>query len=399
MEVNAGSATRPTYAGASANPFRRPGLLARVAPFAVIAVLAEASLALPPLPDSAAAVASSVILLVAAAALTLAPWQRLPSWLPVIVPLTYAGSVLALILAARANSGVGLVLLIPLVWSVLFHSWRDSLVVAVAVIAVEALTSVAQHAGGAVIARRLLLWALLSAVIVLAAHRLRDELSAAYARSLELQAQIGQVTLARDRDRIAAELHAQVISKLFAAGLTMQGAAATGAQGSRAHIDQAIGELDEAIVLLRNAVFDISARPQSGGGLRHRVLEACQALDPVPEVSFTGTVDQALAAEDQDRLLALLREAFTLIGFGGAVELIALADHPPGLAMSCVAHLSEAPEGELSQLRDSAQRAGAGFRAERGADRIVVTWQLARAIGPTASAGPGQAPVWPGPDR
>lgn len=396
MNVKAG---RSADGGASANPFQRPGLLVRVVPFAVIAVLAEASLALPPLPDSAAAVATSVILLLAAAALTLPPWQRLPSWLPAIVPLTYAGSVLALILAARANSGVGLVLLIPLVWSVLFHSWRDSLVVAVAVVAVEGLTSVAQGASGVVITRRLLLWALVSAVIVLAAHRVRDELSAAHAESLQLQAQIGQLTLAQDRDRIAAELHDHVISKLFAAGLTMQGAAAIGAQGSRAHIDDAIGQLDEAIVLLRNAVFDISARPQSGGGLRHRVLEACQALDPVPEVSFTGTVDQALTAEDQDRLLALLREAFTLVGTGGAVESIALADQPPGLAMSCAVQLSETAEGELSQLRDSAQRAGAGFGAERSADRIVVTWHLAPTIAPTAGAAPGQAAAWPGGDR
>ena len=46
-------------------PFRGPGLLARVGPFAAIAVLAEASLALPPGPTSTWAAVASVVLLLA----------------------------------------------------------------------------------------------------------------------------------------------------------------------------------------------------------------------------------------------------------------------------------------------------------------------------------------------
>jgi hypothetical protein len=66
------------------------------------------------------------------------------------------------------------------------------------------------------------------------------------------------------------------------------------------------------------------------------VLEACQALDPVPEVSFSGTVDQALTAEDQDRLLALLREAFTLIGPAGpSSRLRSQIGHRPGSELGC----------------------------------------------------------------
>src|ERR1700742_4493079 len=96
-------------------PFQGPSLWPRVLPFAAVAVLAEASLALPPGPRSPGAVVASVLLLVATAAAFLLPWPRLPHWTPVVVPLLYVGSVLALIMAAGSTSGVGIVILIPLV--------------------------------------------------------------------------------------------------------------------------------------------------------------------------------------------------------------------------------------------------------------------------------------------
>lgn len=98
------------------SPFQGPGLLARAVPFAVITVVAEASLAFPPGPTSGWAVAVSVSLLLALPPAFLLPWWRLPAWMTVLVPLAYTGSVLALILAAGATSGVGVVILIPLVW-------------------------------------------------------------------------------------------------------------------------------------------------------------------------------------------------------------------------------------------------------------------------------------------
>jgi hypothetical protein len=80
-------------------PFRGPGLLVRALPFAAIAVLAEASLALSSGPIPASALAVSLVLLLAVAAAFALPWQRLPRWLSVLMPLAYTGSVLALILA------------------------------------------------------------------------------------------------------------------------------------------------------------------------------------------------------------------------------------------------------------------------------------------------------------
>lgn len=70
------------------HPGGRTGLLARVAPFAGIAILAEASLALPPgWGSDTDAILSLVLLLAASAAIAFLPWLRLPDWLAMTVPL------------------------------------------------------------------------------------------------------------------------------------------------------------------------------------------------------------------------------------------------------------------------------------------------------------------------
>ena len=58
-------------------PFRGPGLLVRVVPFAVVAVLAEASLALPAGVQSQPAMIVSIVLLLAVAGSFALPWRRL----------------------------------------------------------------------------------------------------------------------------------------------------------------------------------------------------------------------------------------------------------------------------------------------------------------------------------
>ena len=216
-------------------PFRGPGLLARVVPFAVVAVLAEVSLALPGSGvQSAPAMIASIVLLLAVAALFALPWRRLPAWATVLVPLTYTGSVLALILAAGATAGVGLVILVPLVWTALFHQRWESACIVVAVVAVEVVTSlVPVAADDAVIARRVLLFAALGTMISVATHGLRDRIAHSQRESAQLQEQLRELTVQQDRDRIAAGLQDEVIQRIFAAGLAMQSAASAYGSGSK----------------------------------------------------------------------------------------------------------------------------------------------------------------------
>jgi len=81
----------------------------------------------------------------------------------VLVPLAYTGSALALSLAGGTVSGVGIVLLVPLIWTALYHRRWESACVVVAIVAAEIVISLVQSAPDAVIVRRMLLWGALGA--------------------------------------------------------------------------------------------------------------------------------------------------------------------------------------------------------------------------------------------
>ena len=277
------------------SPFQGPGLLARAVPFAVIAVVAEASLAFPPGPTSGWAVAVSVALLLAVSAAFLLPRRRLPAWTTVLVPLAYTGSVLALILAAGATSGVGVVILIPLVWAALFHQKWESACAVAAIVAVEVIISLTPvTVSGPVLARRVILWAALGTVISVATHGLRDRVRRSQQETARLSDRLRELSVAEDRDRIAADLQDNVIQRIFAAGLTLQGAATLTAEPeARRRVQASIDGLDHVLRMLRDTIFGLDHRTKSRG-LRQEILDLCSDLSPAPEVSFSGPVDGAL---------------------------------------------------------------------------------------------------------
>src|ERR1700687_3060291 len=121
-----------------ARPCRGAGGWARGPPPAALAFLAEVSLALPPGPSSVPyATASVLILAVTAALVVLLPWDRLPAWCDVTVPLLYVASVFPLIQAAGGEyAGIMLILLSPIIWTALYHRPWESGCVSVAALAV-----------------------------------------------------------------------------------------------------------------------------------------------------------------------------------------------------------------------------------------------------------------------
>ncbi len=141
-----------------------------------------------------------------------------------LVPLTYCGSVLALILAAGVTSGIGLVVLVPLIWTALYQRPWESACVVVAIAAIELIISLTPvTAPGAVIARRVILWTALGTAIAFAAHELRDRSHRSRQEAARLQAGLTELTVLKDRDRITADLQDKVIQQVFAAGLDLQG--------------------------------------------------------------------------------------------------------------------------------------------------------------------------------
>ena len=87
----------------------------------------------------------------------------------VVVPFTYVGSVMMLILAAGgATSGVGVIILIPLVWTALYHRRWESVIITAAIVGVELVISLdPKVASAAVITRRVGFWAALGLVVFL----------------------------------------------------------------------------------------------------------------------------------------------------------------------------------------------------------------------------------------
>jgi signal transduction histidine kinase len=309
------SAMSAAPGGKTGVPFQGPPLWPRVLPFAAVAVLAEASLALPPGPRSAAAVLASVLLLVATAAAFLLPWSRLPDWTPVVVPLLYLGSVLALILAAGSASGVGIVILIPLIWTALFQRRLDSAAIVVAIVAVEIIVSLVPAAASAgVILRRAIFWASLGALVSVATHGLRESMQRSQDRAAQLQNRLRELTVLADRDRIAADLRDKVIQRIFAAGLTLQSAASqTAERDVRTKIGTTVIELDQTVRMLRDAIFGLEQRPAERG-LRQQIMDLVGGLSPAPEISFSGPVDTSLTAAAREELISRLT---TALGPGG----------------------------------------------------------------------------------
>ena len=389
MALGPGSAAQPELPPdperAPGYPFRGPGIAARVIPFAAVAVLAEASLALPPGPQSRSALIVSVVLLLATAAAFLLPWPRLPAWMPVLVPLAYTGSVLALILAAGTTSGVGMVLLIPVLWTALFQRrWESGCVVA-AVMVVEVIISRWPVAvDDPVLARRVLLWGALATLTSVAVHGLRDRIRRSQEERARLQDRLREITVLEDRERIAAGLRDQVIQQIFAAGMALQGTASlTTEREVRRRVESSVADLDRAVRLVRQAIFGLE-RVAAGHGLRRDVLDLCGRLTPAPEVIFSGPVDRALSARARGQLLDMLHETLEVLDGQSVPARVSIAAGDD----SCVAVIEaglrpgpaarNGPVRELSGLRDAAARAGVRVDIEPVPGGTRLAWRFPR---------------------
>jgi len=393
MEPEPGSASPEEYSllasfSAGDSPFRRQGLVARAGPFAVVAVVAEASLALPPGTRVGTAVIVSLVLLAAVALAFLLPWRRLPAWASVLVPLTCTGWALALTLGGGTVSGVGLVLLIPLIWSALFHRPWESACVVAAIVAAEIVVSVVQSAPDAVTIRRALLWAALGGLLAVATHGLRDRIRRSQQATVRLEQQLTELRIVEDRDRLAAELQGSVIQRIFAAGLKLQGALSlTPRADVRSRVESSVDDLDDAIRLLRQAIFGLESRLDDAG-LRQQVLRLCADLSPVPEITFAGPVDDALPAGASDQLLDMLRTALGLIGpdaaqtsvdlrADDALTVVVTGTGPDGRPADRDGH-----ERDFSPLCDRASQAGIAIDVEPAEGGTRLAWSVPVLDGP-----------------
>ncbi|MFD7658160.1 GAF domain-containing protein [Actinosynnema sp. NPDC059797] len=121
------------------------------------------------------------------------------------------------------------------------------------------------------------------------------------------------VDLLEDRDRIARDLHDHVIQRLFATGMSLQGALGSIREPRvRERVQKAVVGLDETVLEIRTSIFDLQASDDVPG-LRRRLLDLVSELTedvPVtPTVRMSGTVDNSVPEHVAEHAEAVVREA------------------------------------------------------------------------------------------
>ncbi|HEX5402072.1 MAG TPA: GAF domain-containing sensor histidine kinase, partial [Pseudonocardiaceae bacterium] len=122
-----------------------------------------------------------------------------------------------------------------------------------------------------------------------------DQASLALQRA-ESQAERRELEVLADRDRIARDLHDQVIQRLFAIGLSLQGTKRRAkTPGVAERVQDHIDQLHEVIQDIRTAIFDLQVNEAGAGQVRtrlHRVItELTQDTALRTTVRMSGALD------------------------------------------------------------------------------------------------------------
>ncbi len=197
---------------------------------------------------------------------------------------------------------------------------------------------------------------------------------------LEAEAEAAAVrrahAMALERERIAHDLHDNVIQRLFALGLTLEGLPPRIETPDVAgKVFAAVDTIDDIIDDLRSTIYGLRNRISSQAPVREQIFAVIDEMQPslgfAPSVTITGDVDTIDDPTIVEHLLAVLREALsntarhanaseaavTLVFGHGEVELTVL-DNGVGLK-------ENARRSGLANLADRAVELDGSFEVRR----------------------------------
>jgi len=191
-----------------------------------------------------------------------------------------------------------------------------------------------------------------------------------------------QLALFEDRDRIARDLHDQVIQRLYATGMSLQAVMPMVARPQvAARIGQAVEDMDETIKDIRATIFALGSQPEAKPeSLGARVVAVAEEMTPLlgfaPALRLGPGLDGRAGGELAAQVLTVVREALSNAARharasrvevsveAGADLIVRVRDNgagiPPGAARSGLANLAERARQLGGTLRTGPADAAAG---------------------------------------
>jgi signal transduction histidine kinase len=198
-----------------------------------------------------------------------------------------------------------------------------------------------------------------------------------------------RLSLLEDQERIARDLHDTVIQRLFATGLSLQGATRLIRDDEvRRRVEAAVEELDTTVRHIRTVIFDVEAPRFGSASTRRQVVEltreAARALGFQPRVSFDGPVDVEVSSDVADDLLPVLREALSNVARHAQAQSVTVLVTVGSDVVLLVGDDGVGPPSDvqssghgLTNMRARAERHGGRFTIRRGdTGGTVVEWRV-----------------------
>jgi signal transduction histidine kinase len=188
-----------------------------------------------------------------------------------------------------------------------------------------------------------------------------------------------QITVLQDRERIARDLHDLVIQRLYATGMSLQGAMPLISRPEAAdRVSRAVDALDDTIGDIRSAIFALQARHDvKHATLRERILEVLDEMTGLlgfaPSLSLTGDLGEHVPEEIAGHMLGALRESLSNAArHAGASRVEVIVDGEADLVLVV--------RDDGVGLRDITRRSGLANLADR-AEQLGGTLKVGSADG------------------